>query len=294
MVFIIGGTNYSASELNNKLKNSKPTFETWFGPRKITLGNEAFKFNEILDAVGTTIRNQNESGQFFSNNDEVHSIFKRLVELKDQGHENTSVLYYLFKRFLPNLGRDRKIETLKLTLEITFPSSTDIKNHVHKNQSEFNKITEAELVKRENGSLSIYDAAQLIDYYIVNKKNRQLYLFLSRMNREAIKNLWRVFSDSLVFTRTLAESGNADAQSDLGSMYYAGHGDLEKSELEAVKWYTKAAEQGSAIGQYNLGTMYLFGKGGLEKSSKKAVELYTKAAEQGNEDAQKILNNLKR
>ncbi len=57
-----------------------------------------------------------------------------------------------------------------------------------------------------------------------------------------------------------AESGNAEAQATLGSMYDNGQG-VVKDDAEAVRWYRKAAEQGHAGAQNNLGLMYLDGLG---------------------------------
>ena len=52
-----------------------------------------------------------------------------------------------------------------------------------------------------------------------------------------------------------AEHGDADAQYNLGLMYYNGQG-IDQDYREAVKWYQKAAEQGNADAQNNLGLMY--------------------------------------
>ena len=61
-------------------------------------------------------------------------------------------------------------------------------------------------------------------------------------------------------TLQLAEQGVADAQYNLGWMYYNGQG-VRQDDAEAVKWYRQAAEQGDAEAQYNLGAMYHNGDG---------------------------------
>ncbi len=61
-------------------------------------------------------------------------------------------------------------------------------------------------------------------------------------------------------TLQLAEQGNADAQFNLGLMYYDGQG-VRQDYAEAVKWYRQAAEQGYVKAQYNLGVMYNNGQG---------------------------------
>lgn len=52
----------------------------------------------------------------------------------------------------------------------------------------------------------------------------------------------------------------ARAQFNLGVMLYNGHG-VEKSYLQASRWYQKAADQNYALAQFNLALMYFEGKG---------------------------------
>ena len=90
--------------------------------------------------------------------------------------------------------------------------------------------------------------------------------------------------------RQTAEQGDAEAQFNLGNVYYIGEG-TPQDYAEAVKWYRKAAEQGFAKAQYNLGVMY--GKGaGVEEDDQEAVKWYRKAAEQGYASAQYNLGNM--
>lgn len=58
----------------------------------------------------------------------------------------------------------------------------------------------------------------------------------------------------------LAESGNAEAQEILGTMYLNGEGVPEDVE-QAVGWFRKSADQGNVSSQYNLGLLYLMGMG---------------------------------
>jgi TPR repeat protein len=60
--------------------------------------------------------------------------------------------------------------------------------------------------------------------------------------------------------KPLAEQGDADAQFNLGVMYYKGEGVLQNYK-ESVKWYRKAAEQGNADAQFNLCNKYYKGEG---------------------------------
>ena len=62
----------------------------------------------------------------------------------------------------------------------------------------------------------------------------------------------RDYATALREFRPLAEQGHADAQFNLGLMYYKGQG-VPQDHAEAMKWYRKAAEQGDADAQRNLG-----------------------------------------
>ncbi len=60
--------------------------------------------------------------------------------------------------------------------------------------------------------------------------------------------------------RSLAEQGNAGAQSNLGVMYDKGQG-VPQDDAEAVGWWRKAAAQGHAEAQLSLGIRYGKGQG---------------------------------
>lgn len=68
------------------------------------------------------------------------------------------------------------------------------------------------------------------------------------------------YATAMGMLRSLAEQGNAGAQSTLGLMYDIGHGVVQDS-AEAAKWYRLAAAQGDKSAQYNLGGMYDSGQG---------------------------------
>jgi TPR repeat protein len=85
----------------------------------------------------------------------------------------------------------------------------------------------------------------------------------------------------------IAKQGNARAQSNLGLMYYKGHG-VPQNHKTAVKWYRLAAKQGYANAQSNLGFMYDKGRG-VPQNKKTAVKWYRLAAKQGFARAQSNL-----
>jgi TPR repeat protein len=60
--------------------------------------------------------------------------------------------------------------------------------------------------------------------------------------------------------RSLAEKGNAEAQTYLGFIYSTGRG-VPQNYVEAARWFHRAAEQGDPTAQYMLGLMYDKGHG---------------------------------
>ena len=96
----------------------------------------------------------------------------------------------------------------------------------------------------------------------------------------------RIVHEDIETIENRAEKGDADAQLDLGLMYYLGEG-KGKNNTKAEEWIRKAAEQGQAEAQFNLGFLYSNGiSKDSEKSQKEAIIWYTKSAEQGNDSAQ--------
>jgi uncharacterized protein len=91
-------------------------------------------------------------------------------------------------------------------------------------------------------------------------------------------------------TRRRAESGDAESQLELGSLYFAGQG-VPQHYGEALKWYRRAAEQGNAAAQNNLAAMYLKGQG-VPANPVEGAKWLQKAAGQGFARAQLNLGAL--
>lgn len=68
------------------------------------------------------------------------------------------------------------------------------------------------------------------------------------------------FQTALVELQPLAEHGNADAQFNLGLMYFNGTG-VPQDDQAALRWFRMAADQGDAFAQFALGNMYFMGRG---------------------------------
>ena len=95
------------------------------------------------------------------------------------------------------------------------------------------------------------------------------------------------YKTALKIWQPLAEKGNAEAQVNLGMMYYEGDG-ITKNETESLKWFRKAADQGNADAQHTVGLMYESGKG-VKQSFDDAFSWYGMAADQGHAKAQEEL-----
>lgn len=87
-----------------------------------------------------------------------------------------------------------------------------------------------------------------------------------------------------------ANSGDAEAQFILGSMYVRGI-EVGKDINKAIIWFTKAAQQGHSNAQTALGMIYYYKDSsnkdsGIKQDIKKAIKWFMKAADQGNSVAQ--------
>ena len=81
-----------------------------------------------------------------------------------------------------------------------------------------------------------------------------------------------------LFTKS-ANQGYAKAEYNLGVMYYNGHG-IKQDYQKAFEWFTKSANQGYAEAEYNLGVMYYNGQG-VSKNLNTAKQWFAKACENG-------------
>jgi len=95
---------------------------------------------------------------------------------------------------------------------------------------------------------------------------------------------------SFVESKKRADSGDADAQVNLGLLYGKGEG-VPQDFAQARQWYEKAATQGNAQAQVNLGEMYARSEG-VPQDYDKAMEWIQKAAAQGHARAQVDLGEM--
>ena len=80
-----------------------------------------------------------------------------------------------------------------------------------------------------------------------------------------------------------AENGDAHAQYELGLWYYYGK-NVEKSHIDAFKWYSRAAEQEHIEAKMAVAKCYYYGKG-VNKSYKKAYDLFESVTRIENQSA---------
>lgn len=88
----------------------------------------------------------------------------------------------------------------------------------------------------------------------------------------------------------LADTGDADAQLLIGTMYYKGEG-VDADSMRAVEWLSKSANQDQADAQASLGSFYINGIG-VPQSYREAVYWSTMAAENGGAQGQLLLGTL--
>lgn len=85
--------------------------------------------------------------------------------------------------------------------------------------------------------------------------------------------------------KPLAEQGNAEAQFNLGSLYYQGRG-VPQDYREATEWLRKSAEQGYVFAQVTLGSIHAEGvEGTIQKNYPQALMWFIFAAAQGDREA---------
>jgi TPR repeat protein len=100
------------------------------------------------------------------------------------------------------------------------------------------------------------------------------------------------YASALSIWTRLAQSGNAEAQNNLGFMHLKGVY-VTMNYFEAIKWFRLAASKGYAAAQNNLGFVYENGLG-LAIDYAEAAKWYKLAARQGYAGAQGHLDRLYR
>jgi hypothetical protein len=114
--------------------------------------------------------------------------------------------------------------------------------------------------------------------------NAQYELGLMFFNGEGVA---RDYKQALYWLRRSAEQQNVNAQLFLADRYARGT-EIAGDFTEAAGWYARAARLGSAEAQYKLGNLYRMGLG-VKQSADAAKYWYTEAARQGHSRARQQL-----
>ena len=98
------------------------------------------------------------------------------------------------------------------------------------------------------------------------------------------------YKTALRWYRQAAETGNAEAQDDVGLFYLMGMG-VKKDPAEGARWLRKAAAQGNPVAERNLGVMYLQGIG-VPADREEGIRWLRKAAAHGDDESKAALKSL--
>lgn len=99
------------------------------------------------------------------------------------------------------------------------------------------------------------------------------------------------YRKALQWYQIASESGNKEAQNELGFMYFVGNG-VEQDVDKGGEYFLKAAYNGLAIAQYNVGIMYSTGRGVNESDIEKSYAWFNVAAANGHQPARAARDQL--
>ena len=99
------------------------------------------------------------------------------------------------------------------------------------------------------------------------------------------------FAEAYCVLKPYAESGDAEAQYNIGWMYLNGYG-LMMNDSKALEWWQRASDQGYTDASFSIAMLYSLGEGQVEKDTDKAIEYYLMAVEDGHEDANMIVRSM--
>ncbi len=99
------------------------------------------------------------------------------------------------------------------------------------------------------------------------------------------------FAEAYCVLKPYAESGDPEAQYNIGWMYLNGYG-LMMNDSQALDWWQRASDQGYTDASFSIAMLYSLGEGQVEKDMDKAIEYYLMAVEDGHEDANMIIRSM--
>jgi len=99
------------------------------------------------------------------------------------------------------------------------------------------------------------------------------------------------FAEAYCVLKPYAESGDAEAQYNIGWMYLNGYG-LMMNDSKALDWWQRASDQGYTDASFSIAMLYNLGEGQVEKDMDKAIDYYLMVVEDGHEDANMIIRSM--
>lgn len=99
------------------------------------------------------------------------------------------------------------------------------------------------------------------------------------------------FAEAYCVLKPYAESGDAEAQYNIGWMYLNGYGLMMNDSL-ALEWWQRASDQGYIDASFSIAMLYSLGEGQVGQDMDKAIEYYLMAVEDGHEDANMIIRSM--
>ena len=99
------------------------------------------------------------------------------------------------------------------------------------------------------------------------------------------------YAEAYCILKPLAESGDAEAQYNLGWMYSNGYGLAINNSL-ALEWWRRASEQNHHDASFAIAMLYNHGEGEVDRDPQKALDYFLQAAEAGNDDAVLIIRSM--
>lgn len=128
-----------------------------------------------------------------------------------------------------------------------------------------------------------YDSAFAMQKYVVDDDpNKQVFLGNMYYFGDGI-SVGQDYDKAFELYEKAAQQGNAEAQHNLGAMYYSGES-VHQDYIKARQWLEKAANQNYADAQFSLGVIYQDGEG-VRQDMTIAKEWFSKSCDNGNEEA---------
>lgn len=217
----------------------------------------------------------------FTKEDNIWDIVRLAKEIGRLSPSKQEIILGYLERHLKT-----KVNTNKFQFDAWFHSLFTKKySHSHLSAEEYYQIGRSQYnnYRRDTTNDSFYLSSATHNFQIAAEQGHvdaQYMLGLCHLaSREP--------NDAIIWLLKAAENDHAEAQFQLGKLYYKGKG-IARNYQNAAEWYHQAANQGHTDAQYELGLCYDAGEG-VNHDPVKAVSWLHKAAAQGHAHAQCVI-----